>query len=133
MELETLHDKIEQTVRSGREKMYFALAGTENLRCWLNVYMPGSGTAGLHYHNSDETFTVIEGSGHIVHRDGGRTAIEKGSVVLIPAKSYYDIKNTGASVLALLGNRAEAFGGETIYLDDELNEKMKGRKQFEGV
>jgi len=130
MELATYSDKIEQTVKSGKEKMYFDLVGTANMRCWLNVYMPGSGTAGLHYHNSDETFTVLEGRGEIVHRDGSRVAIEKGSVVLIPAKFYYDIKNSGDSVLALLGNRAEAFGGPTIFLDPDLNEKMKERKQF---
>jgi mannose-6-phosphate isomerase-like protein (cupin superfamily) len=133
MELATFSDKIQETVNSGKEKMYFDLVGTPHMRCWLNVYMPGSGTAGLHYHNSDETFTVIEGGGEIVRRDGSRTAIEKGSVVLIPAKFYYDIKNTGDSVLALLGNRAEAFGGPTIYLDPELNDKMKGKKQFERI
>ena len=133
MDSATLHDKIEETVKSGKPKMYFDLLGTESLRCWLNVYMPGEGTAGLHYHHSDETFTVIEGKCEIAHRDGNRTKIEKGSVVLIPAKTYYDIKNTGDSVLALLGNRAEAFGGTTIYLDPELNEKMKGRKQFERI
>jgi len=33
-------------------------------------------------------------------------------------------------VLALLGNRAEGFGGPTIYLDPEMNEQMKNRKQF---
>ena len=133
MELATFSDKIQETVNSGNEKMYFDLVGTPHMRCWLNVYMPGSGTAGLHYHNSDETFTVIEGRGEIVRRDGSRTAIAKGSVVLIPAKFYYDIKNTGDSVLALLGNRAEAFGGPTIYLDPELNDKMKGNKQFEKI
>ena len=126
----TLQDK---TVKSGKPKMYFDLLGTENMRCWLNVYMPGEGTAGLHYHHSDETFTVIEGSGEIAHQDGNRTKIEKGSVVLIPAKTYYDIKNTGDSVLAVLGNRAEAFGGATIYLDPELNETMKARKPFEPI
>lgn len=133
MDAATLQDKIEQTVKSGKDKMYFDLFGTENLRCWLNVYMPGSGTAGLHYHHTDETFTVIEGKGEIVHRDGSRTAVEKGSVVLIPAKHYYDIQNTGDSVFAVLGNRAEAFGGATIYLDPELNEKMKKHKQFERI
>jgi mannose-6-phosphate isomerase-like protein (cupin superfamily) len=133
MDSATLQDKIEQTVRSGKGKMYFDLLGTESLRCWLNVYMPGEGTAGLHYHHSDETFTVIEGSGEILHRDGNRTKIDKGSVVLIQAKTYYDIKNTGDSVLAVLGNRAEAFGGPTIYLDPELNDKMKERKQFERI
>jgi mannose-6-phosphate isomerase-like protein (cupin superfamily) len=129
MEMATLLGKIDETVKSGKEKMYFDLVGTANMRCWLNVYMPGSGTAGLHYHNSDETFTVLEGRGEIVHRDGSRVAIEKGSVVLIPAKFYYNIENTGDSVMALLGNRAEAFGGPTIFLDPELNEKMKARKQ----
>lgn len=133
MDCATISDKIEQTVKSGKPKMYFDLLGTANLRCWLNVYMPGEGTAGLHYHHSDETFTVIEGSGEIAHRDGSRTKIEKGSVVLIPAKHYYDIKNTGDSVLALLGNRAEAFGGPTIFLDPELNEKRKERKQVERI
>ena len=65
-----------------------------------------------------------------MHRDGSKTTVEKGSVVMIPAKTYYDIKNNGDSVLALLGNRAEPFGGPTIYLDKELNEIMKGRKQL---
>jgi hypothetical protein len=41
MEMATLNDKIEQTVNSGKEKMYFDLMGTTNFRCWLNVYMPG--------------------------------------------------------------------------------------------
>jgi mannose-6-phosphate isomerase-like protein (cupin superfamily) len=130
MEMATLQDKIDETVNSGKPKMYFNLMGTENFRVWLNVYMPGEGTNGLHYHNTDETFTVIEGSGHIVHRDGSRTKVEKGSVVLLPAKYYYDIKNTGDSVMALLGNRAEGFGGPTIYLDPAQNEKLKGKKQF---
>jgi mannose-6-phosphate isomerase-like protein (cupin superfamily) len=130
MELATLQDKIDETVKSGKAKMYFNLMGTENFRVWLNVYMPGEGTNGLHYHNTDETFTVIEGSGDIVHRDGSRTKVEKGSVVLLPAKYYYDIKNTGDGVLALLGNRAEGFGGPTIYLDPAQNEKMKKQKQF---
>ena len=75
---------------------------------------------------------VIEGSGHIVHRDGSRTKIEKGSVAL-SAKYYYDIKNTGDSVMALLGNRAEGFGGPTIYLDAAQNEKMKTQKQFSDI
>ena len=130
MNTATILDKIEETVKSGKEKMYFDLLGSDNMRCWLNVYMPGSGTAGLHYHNTDETFTVIEGRGELTHRDGSKTTVEKGSVVMIPAKTYYDIKNNGDSVLALLGNRAEPFGGPTIYLDKKLNEKMKGRKQF---
>lgn len=76
---------------------------------------------------------MIPEQGEIVHRDGSRTPIDKGSVVLIPAKFYYDIKNNGDSVLALLGNRAEAFGGPTIYLDPALNDKMKEKKQFEKI
>jgi mannose-6-phosphate isomerase-like protein (cupin superfamily) len=130
MEIATLQDKIDETVKSGKGKMYFNLMGTESFRVWLNVYMPGEGTAGLHYHNTDETFTVIEGSGVIEHRDGSTTKVAKGSVVLLPAKYYYNIRNTGDTVLALLGNRAEGFGGPTIYLDTATNEKMKNRKQF---
>ena len=123
METANLTDKIDAAVKSGKQKVYFDLMGTDKFRCWLNVYMPGSGTAGLHYHHTDETFTVIEGRGEIVQRDGSRTLLDKGRVVLIPAKTYYDIKNTGDSVLALLGNRGEGFGGATIYLDPVLNNK----------
>jgi uncharacterized cupin superfamily protein len=86
MDSATLHDKIEQTVKSGKAKMYFDLLGTESLRCWLNVYMPGEGTAGLHYHHSDETFTVIEGSGAIVLRDGNPTKIEKAPLCSFPPR-----------------------------------------------
>ena len=123
METANLTDKIDAAVKSGKQKVYFDLMGTDKFRCWLNVYMPGSGTAGLHYHHTDETFTVIEGRGEIVQRDGSRTLLDKGMVVLIPAKTYYDIKNTGDGVLALLGNRGEGFGGATIYLEAELNNK----------
>lgn len=123
METANLTDKIDAAVKSGKQKVYFDLMGTDKFRCWLNVYMPGSGTAGLHYHHTDETFTVIEGRGEIVQRDGSRTLLDKGMVVLIPAKTYYDIKNTGDSVLALLGNRGEGFGGATIYLNPALNNK----------
>jgi mannose-6-phosphate isomerase-like protein (cupin superfamily) len=126
METATLADKIEAAVKSGKPKVYYDLMGTDKFRCWLNVYMPGSGTEGLHYHNTDETFTVIEGKGEIVHRDGSRTSIEKGMVLLIPAKYYYDIKNTSDGILAVLGNRGEGFGGATIYLDPELNKKKPG-------
>jgi mannose-6-phosphate isomerase-like protein (cupin superfamily) len=133
METANLHEKIDEAMKSDKQKVYFDLMGTDNFRCWLNVYKPGSGTEGLHYHNNDETFTVIEGKGHIVHRDGSRTAIEKGMVVLIPAKYYYDIKNTSDGALAVLGNRNEGFGGPTIYLDPDLNDKMKGKKQFGNI
>jgi mannose-6-phosphate isomerase-like protein (cupin superfamily) len=126
METVLLTDKIDAAIKSGKQKVYFDLMGTDKFRCWLNVYMPGSGTEGLHYHNTDETFTVIEGKGEIVHRDGNRTALEKGMVVLIPAEYYYDIKNSSDGVLAVLGNRAEGFGGATIYLDPALNNKKRG-------
>ncbi|MBM4260828.1 MAG: hypothetical protein FJ145_05220 [Deltaproteobacteria bacterium] len=66
----------------------------------------------------------------IEHGDGSTTKVEKGSVVLLLAKYDYNIKNNGDTVLALLGNRAEGFGGPTIYLDPAMNEKMTGRKQF---
>ena len=126
METANFADKIDAAIKSGKQKVYFDLMGTDKFRCWLNVYMPGSGTDGLHYHNTDETFAVVAGKGEIVHRDGSCTAIEKGMVVLIPAKSYYDIKNNSDGVLAVLGNRGEGFGGATVYLDPELNNKKRG-------
>ncbi|MEX0803877.1 MAG: cupin domain-containing protein [Candidatus Binatia bacterium] len=126
METANFADKIDLAIKSGKQKVYFDLMGTDKFRCGLNVYMPGSGTDGLHYHNTDETFTVVEGKGEIVHRDGSRTAIEKGMVLLIPAKSYYDIKNNSDGVLAVLGNRGEGFGGATVYLDPEFNNKKRG-------
>ena len=57
--------------------------GTENFRVWLNVYMPGEGTNGLHYHNTDETFTVIEGSGHVVTEEPKREQVFKAAADFI--------------------------------------------------
>jgi hypothetical protein len=101
------------------------------MRCWLSVYMPGSVlpvciiTTATDVHGAQKA----QRSGS---RDGSRTPIEKGSAkdsrqVLL---RYQEQRRQRARAL---GNRAEAFGGPTIYLDPDLNEKMKGRKQFEKI
>src|SRR5687767_13737799 len=93
----------------------------------MKGYVAEERTAGLHYHHSDETFTVIGGSYEILPRDGSRTQTEKGSLALIPAKNIYDIKNTGLQSSC----RAGQPGASIRRLDDIFGSRAQCENEGE--
>ena len=64
----------------------------------------------MHYHQSPETFLVIDGKASIKGMDGNERVVEKNEVVFLGAKDYYQITNVGTRPLILFGNRSEPFG-----------------------
>jgi|GEM_PF-2798087 len=59
MEFVSLNTKIDQ---AGKEKLRnVQLFGADNFRSWMLYFEPGDGTP-MHYHQSPETFLVIDGT-----------------------------------------------------------------------
>lgn len=107
MEFVNLNEQIE---KSKKEKIRMArLFEAENFRSWLICFQPGNGTD-MHYHQSPETFLVMDGTASLKWLNGGERILEKNEVVFLAAKDYYQISNVGTGPLILFGNRSESFG-----------------------
>lgn len=100
------------------------LFGTDNFRSWMLYFVPGDGTD-MHYHASPETFLVLEGTGTVKGIKGEERTVKKHDVLLLGAKDYYQITNTGTEPLVLFGNRSEAFGGPHILADGKDRSKVE--------
>ena len=107
MEFVSLSQKIDE---AGKEKIRNThLFEAANFRSWMLYFQPGDGTP-MHYHQSPETFLVLDGKASIKGMDGNERIVEKNEVVFLGAKDYYQITNVGTSPLILFGNRSEPFG-----------------------
>jgi mannose-6-phosphate isomerase-like protein (cupin superfamily) len=112
-------DLNQQIDKSKREKIRNAhLFEAANFRSWLLCFEPGEGTP-MHYHQSPETFLVLEGSASIKWLDGGERIIRKNEVVFLGAKDYYQITSIGPGPVLLFGNRSESFGHPPVKLGQE--------------
>jgi mannose-6-phosphate isomerase-like protein (cupin superfamily) len=81
-------------------------------------FEPGDGTP-MHYHQSPETFLVIDGQCSVKGIKGEERVLEKNDIVFLPAKEYYQLTNTGTTPLVLFGNRSEKFGVRPVRADQE--------------
>jgi mannose-6-phosphate isomerase-like protein (cupin superfamily) len=107
MEFVSLSQKIDE---AGKEKIRNThLFEGDNFRSWMLYFEPGDGTS-MHYHQSPETFLVIEGKASIKGMGGNERVVGKNDVVFLGAKDYYQISNVGTGPLILFGNRSEPFG-----------------------
>lgn len=106
---------IDDTMRTAREegKRFVRLFGADTLRSWILYFQPGDHTD-MHYHNSPETFLVLQGKASVKGIKGEERIIEKNEIVFFGAKDYYQITNVGTEPLVLVGNRSEAFGGAHV-------------------
>jgi len=118
MEFLSLNTKIDQ---AGQEKLRnVQLFGTDNFRSWMLYFESGDGTP-MHYHQSPETFLVIDGKCSVKDIGGNERVIEKNDIVFLPAKEYYQLTNTGSGRLVLFGNRSEPFGVRPVRADSEIS------------
>jgi mannose-6-phosphate isomerase-like protein (cupin superfamily) len=92
--------------------------GTDNFRSWMLYFEPGDHTP-MHYHQSPETFLVIEGKCSIKDIKGDERIIEKNQIVFFAAKDYYQLTNVGTEPLVLFGNRSEPFGVPIVRAGQE--------------
>ena len=74
MDFVSLNQKIEE---AGKEKIRnMHLFEAENFRSWMLYFEPGDGTP-MHYHQSPETFLVIDGKCSVKGINGEEQIIEK--------------------------------------------------------
>src|ERR1700758_4422297 len=107
MDFASLTQKIDE---AGKEKLRnLHLFEAENFRSWMLYFEPGDGTP-MHYHQSPETFLVIDGKCSVKAFNGEERVIEKNEFVFLPAKESYQLPNVGTDPLILFGNRSEKFG-----------------------
>jgi mannose-6-phosphate isomerase-like protein (cupin superfamily) len=116
MDFVSLDQKIGE---AGKEKIRNThLFEADNFRSWMLYFEPGDGTP-MHYHQSAETFLVIEGKCSVKSMDGEERIIEKNQIVFLAAKDYYQLTNVGTEPLVLFGNRSEPFGVRPVRAGEE--------------
>jgi mannose-6-phosphate isomerase-like protein (cupin superfamily) len=116
MDFVNLNNKMDE---AGRDKLRnVQLFGTDNFRSWMLYFEPGDGTP-MHYHQSPETFLIIDGKCSVKALDGTEKILEKNDIVFLPAKEYYQLTNVGQTALVLFGNRSEPFGVRPVRADSE--------------
>jgi mannose-6-phosphate isomerase-like protein (cupin superfamily) len=116
MEFISLDKKIEE---AGKDKLRnVQLFGTDNFRSWMLYFEPGDATP-MHYHQSAETFLVIDGKCSVKDIKGYERVLEKNDIVFLPAKEYYQLTSIGPGTLVLFGNRSEPFGVRPVRAEGE--------------
>jgi mannose-6-phosphate isomerase-like protein (cupin superfamily) len=118
MEFVSLKQKIDEAGKDNLRNVH--LFGTDNFRSWMLYFEPGDGTP-MHYHQSPETFLVIDGKCAVKGLNGDERIIEKDDVVFLPAKEYYQLVSVGAGPLVLFGNRSEAFGIRPVRAEEQVS------------
>lgn len=116
MEFVSLNKKIDEAGKDNLRNVQ--LFGTDTFRSWMLHFTPGDGTP-MHYHQSPETFLVIEGKCSVKDIKGYERTLEKNDIVFLPAKEYYQLTNVGPGTLVLFGNRAEPFGVRPVRAEEE--------------
>jgi mannose-6-phosphate isomerase-like protein (cupin superfamily) len=116
MDFASLDRKIDEAGKQKTRNTH--LFEAENFRSWMLYFEPGDGTP-MHFHQSPETFLVIEGKCSIKNIQGGERIVEKHEVVFFPAKEYYQLTNVGNGPLVLFGNRSEPFGIRPVRAGEE--------------
>jgi mannose-6-phosphate isomerase-like protein (cupin superfamily) len=118
MDFINLKQKIDEAGKDSVKNRNMQLFGTDNFRSWMLYFEPGDGTP-MHYHQSPETFLVVDGQCSVKAIDGFERVLEKDDIVFLPAKEYYQLTNVGAGPLVLFGNRSEPFGVRPVRAEKE--------------
>lgn len=116
MEFANIHDTMRTA--QNENKRFMPLFGSDTFRSWILYFRPGEHTD-MHYHQSPETFLVLQGKASVKGLKGEERIIEKNEIVFFAAKDYYQITSIGAEPLVLVGNRSEAFGGAHVTAEEE--------------
>ena len=115
MECINLSHKIDEARSQKIRNSHFF--GTDNFRSWMLYFEPGDGTP-MHYHQSPETFLVIDGKCSVKGLGGDERVIEKNDIIFLPAKEYYQLTSVGSGPLVLFGNRSEPFGVRPVRAEE---------------
>jgi mannose-6-phosphate isomerase-like protein (cupin superfamily) len=116
MEFVSLNQKMAEAGKENIRNTH--LFEAKNFRSWMLYFPPGDSTP-MHYHQSPETFLVIDGKCSVKSIRGDERVIEKNEIVFFPAKEYYQLINVGTGPLILFGNRSEPFGVRPVRAEQE--------------
>ena len=75
----------------------------------------------MHCHNADQTFYVIDGECTIHFPEGGKAVLKPGMVASITGGSFYQLENSGAGPMIMMGNRSGP--SEKIQIIDYVTRK----------
>ena len=110
-------DMVELANKEKRRKNVF---NTPRFHAWMHYYKPGQKDE-LHCHNADQTFYVIEGECTMSFPDGGKAVLKPGMAALITGGSFYQLENSGAGPMIMMGNRSGP--AEKIQIIDYVTRK----------
>jgi hypothetical protein len=86
MEIVNLKQKIDEAGKDSVKNRNMHLFGTDNFRSWMLYFEPGDGTP-MHYHQSPETFLVVDGQCSVKAIDGFERVLEKDDIVFCPQRN----------------------------------------------
>ena len=118
MDFVSLDQKIDEAGKAKIRNTH--LFESDNFRSWMLYFEQGDSTP-MHYHQSPETFLVIEGKCTIKGLKGEERVIGKNEIVFFPAKDYYQLINMDTEPLILFGNRSEPFGVPIVRAGEEAS------------
>ncbi|HEY7163638.1 MAG TPA: cupin domain-containing protein [Candidatus Binatia bacterium] len=116
MEFVNLDEKISEAGEQKIRNMH--LFEADNFRSWMLYFEPGDGTP-MHYHQSPETFLVLDGQCSVKGISGEARTVTKNELIFLPAKEYYQLTNVGSGPLVLFGNRSEKFGIRPVRAEEQ--------------
>jgi gentisate 1,2-dioxygenase len=108
--------------QSGRQRKM--LMNGPRFHTWINVYLPGQMDE-LHCHNADQTFYCVEGECTLHFPDGGTCVMQPGDLALMPGGQFYQLHNTGADKMVLLGARGMSME-QSLKIDYETRKPIEG-------
>jgi mannose-6-phosphate isomerase-like protein (cupin superfamily) len=90
---------------------------SDHFHTWIHGDYPGT-KGPMHKHTADQQFYCVKGECTFHFPDGSSRKLTPGMLVTIPAGQLYQLDNTGAEYMILLGARAEPAGKPRYGKDD---------------
>lgn len=101
------------------------LFSSDNYHVWVHVDEPGK-QGPMHKHTADQLFYCAQGECTFHFPNGESEKLMPGMVVIIPKGQLYQLHNTGAEHMILLGSRAEAHGKARRAQNEAVIKNAKG-------
>lgn len=114
-------DLVQMARDEGKRKVIF---NTPRMHAWLHVYPEPGDRDDMHCHNADQTFYVIQGECTMHFPDGGKSILTPGMVASITGGSFYQLENSGAGAMVLMGNRSGP-SEDIQHINYELRKDIK--------
>jgi uncharacterized cupin superfamily protein len=89
-----------------RERKRTVVMNTRKLHAWVHYYPNPGDHDELHCHNEDQVFVCLDGECTMRFPDGGASVLKPGMAALITGGSFYQLVNSGAGPMILMGHRS---------------------------